>query len=342
MKRISKTYETMKNSTLLQKDKVLIIEDDTAIRESLQDILELKGYEAITAINGKEGLVAVIKEKPTIVICDVNMPQMGGFEMLKALNECMDKELVPPFLFLTARTTTEDIRKGMELGADDYITKPFNPTELLEIINAKIIKRKKILSLAVVEEQHRISSELHDGIQQLLIASQMGFKAIREEVEKLDYDTQKIFERSLDFLKEATKDIRNISHEILEREPIDLKAKIDVLLLQLKEAGEIETHFFYQLPPEFGNDKKIELLRIIQEAINNIIKYSSAKNLFLQLVPLANKWKLEIKDDGRGFDSSKVQQGNGIINMKNRAEKIGASFSLVSEINKGTTINLLF
>ena len=135
----------MSNENIVQKNKLLIIEDDKAIRESLQDILELKGYDVITAVNGNKGLVAVIKEKPDLVICDVNMPGMNGFELLQGLNDCMEKEIVPPFLFLTARATSEDIRKGMELGADDYLTKPFNPLELLEIVKSKIIKRKKNL-----------------------------------------------------------------------------------------------------------------------------------------------------------------------------------------------------
>lgn len=332
----------MNNSTLLLKDKVLIVEDDKAIRESLQDILELKGYDVVTAINGNKGLVAVFKEHPTLVVCDVNMPEMGGFEMLEVLNESMNKEIVPTFLFLTARATSEDIRKGMELGADDYITKPFNTVELLEIIKNKIEKRKKILSIAIVEEQDRISSELHDSIQQLLVASQMGFKSLKKEIETLDNDSRNVFDRSLGFLIEATTEVRNISHEISDRIGVDLKAKIEVLFKQLKEAGEIETHFVYEVVKEINNSEKIELYRIIQEAINNVMKYSLAKNLFLHIELNENGGKIEIKDDGVGFDILTIQKGNGINNMKNRAEKIGANIELESEINKGTTITLTY
>ncbi|MBI2279222.1 MAG: response regulator [Bacteroidetes bacterium] len=249
----------MNNETTLQKDKVLVVEDDKAIRESLQDILELKGYEVFTSVNGRKGLVAVIKEKPDLVICDINMPLMNGFELLQSLNECMEKEIVPPFLFLTARATNSDIRKGMELGADDYITKPFNPLELLEIVKSKISKRKKIISYAAFGEKNRISSELHDGIQQLLVASQMGFKTIKEEVTKqVDYDTQNIFERSLDFLIEASNEVRNISHEIVEKKEIDLKAKIELLFKHLKDTGEIDTYFIYNVNKELDNFKKMQ------------------------------------------------------------------------------------
>ncbi|OFY94269.1 MAG: hypothetical protein A3K10_12240 [Bacteroidetes bacterium RIFCSPLOWO2_12_FULL_31_6] len=323
-------------------DKVLIVEDDQAIRESLQDILELRGYDVVTANNGNKGFLAVIKEHPILVICDVNMPEMGGFELLKVLNECMDKEIVPTFLFLTARATSADIRKGMELGADDYITKPFDTFNLLEIVKSKIEKRKKILSFAVVEEQNRISGELHDSIQQLLVASQMGFKSVKEDIAVLNQDTQQVFKRSLELLIEATAEVRNISHEISDRKGLDLKAKIEILFKQLKDAGEIETHFEYQVTKEFDNSKKVELLRIIQEAVNNVMKYSLAKNLFLHIESNENGGKIEIKDDGVGFDTSIVQSGNGITNMKNRAEKIGANFELASKIKNGTTIILTY
>lgn len=332
----------MNNSTMLQKDKVLIIEDDKAIRESLQDILEIKGYHVITAVNGNKGLIAVIKEKPDLVICDVNMPGMNGFELLQGLNDCMEKEIVPPFLFLTARATSEDIRKGMELGADDYLTKPFNPLELLEIVKSKIIKRKKILAHAVIEEQERISSELHDGIQQLLVASQMGFKAVSTEISKLDHDTQNIFGRSLDFLKEAVSEVRNISHGMLEKKEVDLKAKIELLFKQLKDAGEIETYFIYNVNHELDNQKKIEILKIIQESVNNVLKYSLAKKLSVTIETNINSGKIQIKDDGIGFDETKVKLGNGLINMKKRAEKIGACLDLETKPNKGTTITLVW
>ncbi len=330
----------MDNSTIHQKDKVLIIEDDKAIRESLQDILELKEYKVIVAANGNAGLIAVLKEKPDLVICDVNMPEMSGFELLQSLNDCMEQEIVPPFIFLTARATSLDIRKGMELGADDYITKPFNPLELLEVVKSKILKRKKILAHAVIEEQERISSELHDCIQQLLIASQMGFKVIQEDVEKLDYETKKIFGRSLEFLIEATTEVRSVSHEISKRKEVDLKTNLELLFKHLKDAGEIETYFVYNVNHELENSKKIELLKIIQESVNNVLKYSLAKNFFVTIETTNNGGNIQIKDDGVGFDKKKIVAGNGLINMKKRAEKIGANFELETELKQGTNITL--
>jgi len=132
-------------------EKIVVIEDEMGIRESLNDILELSGYEVVTASNGKEGLMAIIENKPDLVLCDVNMPEMDGFEVLSALNERMKDQVLPPFLFLTARVELTDIRKGMSLGADDYIIKPFEHTDLLQSIRMRLEKRGRLL----VEKEER-------------------------------------------------------------------------------------------------------------------------------------------------------------------------------------------
>ncbi|GAB5539656.1 MAG: hypothetical protein Salg2KO_17590 [Salibacteraceae bacterium] len=117
---------------------ILIVEDDTGIRESLKDILELSGYAVLTTTNGKEGLDEVMKANPDLVLCDVNMPELNGYEMLDALSDRLPLYLMPVFIFLTAKVEDHEIRKAFDLGADDYITKPFDHKELLQIIENKL------------------------------------------------------------------------------------------------------------------------------------------------------------------------------------------------------------
>lgn len=121
--------------------KLLLVEDDSAIRETLSDILEFSGYEVTTAENGKEGLDKILDFKPDMVICDVNMPVLNGYELLGAINQRLAPELLPSFIFLTAKVDIKDIREGMNLGADDYVTKPFDHNELLRIIKLRLEKR---------------------------------------------------------------------------------------------------------------------------------------------------------------------------------------------------------
>ncbi len=128
-------------------EQLLVIEDEKDIRETLQDILELAGYKVLTAKNGKEGYDAIIFHQPALVLCDVNMPELNGFELLGAINQRLKNENIPPFIFLTAKVEKQDIRTGMNLGADDYILKPYNHNEVLKIIRLRLDKRQKLLKV---------------------------------------------------------------------------------------------------------------------------------------------------------------------------------------------------
>ncbi|PJA09161.1 MAG: hypothetical protein COX70_02335 [Flavobacteriales bacterium CG_4_10_14_0_2_um_filter_32_8] len=129
--------------------KILVIEDEKNIRETIADILVLNGYDVECVENGKKGLSKAIQIKPDLVLCDVMMPEMDGWETVKAFR--LNPELYcTPFIFLSALATMKDFRNGMNLGADDYLSKPFQIDELLQIISSQLTKveiRKKIQHL---------------------------------------------------------------------------------------------------------------------------------------------------------------------------------------------------
>jgi CheY-like chemotaxis protein/CRP-like cAMP-binding protein len=118
---------------------ILIIDDHDDIRENIAEILSLAGYHTLTAENGKRGVEMAIKEKPELIICDIMMPELDGYGVLHLLRKNPETENIP-FIFLTAKTERGDFRKGMEMGADDYITKPFDDIELLNAIEVRLKK----------------------------------------------------------------------------------------------------------------------------------------------------------------------------------------------------------
>jgi len=118
---------------------VLVIEDNQNIRENTAEIMELAGYKAFTAENGKKGVELALKEKPNVIICDIMMPELDGYGVLHLLRKNPETQQIP-FIFLTAKTERADFRKGMEMGADDFVTKPF---EEIELLNAVEIRLKK-------------------------------------------------------------------------------------------------------------------------------------------------------------------------------------------------------
>lgn len=119
--------------------KVLIIEDNFEVRDNLEELLDLAGYEVITAINGKEGVLKAKQEMPNIILCDIMMPELDGYGVLHILGRNPETMHIP-FLFLSAKAEKIDFRKGMGLGADDYIPKPYDENQLLETIENKLRK----------------------------------------------------------------------------------------------------------------------------------------------------------------------------------------------------------
>lgn len=123
--------------------KILLIEDNPEMRDNTTEILELAGYEVYTAQNGSEGVSAANEVIPDLVICDIMMPVMDGYEVIAELSRD-PKTSVIPFIFLTAKAERSDLRKGMEMGADDYLTKPFDDKELINAIESRLKKNSVI------------------------------------------------------------------------------------------------------------------------------------------------------------------------------------------------------
>lgn len=120
--------------------KILVIEDHTDVRENIAEILDLAGYETCQAPHGKEGVRIAVQEHPDLIICDIMMPELDGYGVLHILNKRNDTAHIP-FIFLSAKAEKDDFRKGMNMGADDYLTKPFDDKELLQAIELRLSKR---------------------------------------------------------------------------------------------------------------------------------------------------------------------------------------------------------
>lgn len=119
--------------------KILLIEDDTVLRENTAELLELSNFEVITAPNGELGLKAININTPDIIVCDIMMPKLDGYGVLNEVTKNSKTKHIP-FIFLSAKTEHQDVRKGMNLGADDYITKPFTEDELISAIKSRLAK----------------------------------------------------------------------------------------------------------------------------------------------------------------------------------------------------------
>ena len=131
--------------------RILIIEDNLEVRENLEEILELYGYETDSAENGKIGVEKALKMIPDLILCDIMMPELDGFGVINILSKKQETAGVP-FIFLTAKSEKADWRRGMNLGADDYITKPFYKDELLKVVELRLQKSEALKQAGGSEE----------------------------------------------------------------------------------------------------------------------------------------------------------------------------------------------
>lgn len=141
--------------------KILLIEDNIDVRENTAEILTLANYNVLTAQNGKEGVELAQQAKPDLIICDIMMPVLDGYGVLHLLSKNQETSSIP-FIFLTAKAERSEMRKGMEMGADDYITKPFDDIELLNAIESRL-KRNELIRQEYSKDMEGLNSFLQSA-----------------------------------------------------------------------------------------------------------------------------------------------------------------------------------
>ncbi|MGB3402774.1 MAG: response regulator [Microcoleaceae cyanobacterium] len=215
--------------------KILVIEDEEDIRENIEDILELSEYQVFAAANGKIGLKSAQSHSPDLILCDIMMPELDGYGVVKALREQPTTEKIP-VIFLTAKVEHSDRRMGMELGADDYLTKPFLPEELLKAIEARL-KRQAMYQSQVQTEQQKTQDS-------------------QKEVQKIQLDLDKR-QQMLDVKDQL---LNNLIEELTS--PI---SSINLALKMLKNASKEEQRQQYLSILQEECQKEIQLLNEISK-----------------------------------------------------------------------------
>jgi CRP/FNR family transcriptional regulator, cyclic AMP receptor protein len=141
--------------------RILVIEDNKEVRENIAEILTLSDYTVVTANNGIMGVEAALKEPADLIICDIMMPQLDGYGVLHLLGKHKETRDIP-FIFLTAKSEKSDFRKGMEMGADDYLTKPFDGIELLNAIDIRLKKAEAVTGQSAIVQLTSDKREVYE------------------------------------------------------------------------------------------------------------------------------------------------------------------------------------
>ncbi len=350
--------------------KILIIEDDFEVIENLAELLELKGYEVLTASNGKIGIDLAISELPDLVISDIMMPETNGYDVLKAIKS-YPSTYATPFIFLTAKAEDADRRSGMELGADDYLVKPFENDEVIKAIAANLKKYKNIrnhyetdlneLRTSIAKSlPHEFRTPLNSilGFSSLLLQSKdrltpqdmdIMLNNIHESgvrlqhlIENYNFYVSIIGLKTCDYVKDGqemfTSDQINTIARRYNREN-DINESIEHL--NAKISGK---HF----------------IKIIEELADNAIKFSNP-NTQIEITS-QDKGKFvyyTFTNCGRGFTKEQVKQigafvqfernqfeqqglGLGLAIVKKIVSLYGGKFEIKSQPNDKTTVTVAF
>lgn len=319
--------------------KALIIEDETSLRDTLVEIFELEGFEVVAADNGESGIELIFENTPDVIICDINMRGMSGYDVLSFLRNVVPHEDIPPFIFLTAKIEQTDVRKGMNLGAEDYITKPFRNEDLIRTVRLQIEKRKELSLAFRKKEGKRISGILHDNLQQMLILAKLNIQNLRGIQ---GWDVQKLDEAAR-VINDAIQEARSIANNLENESDSD---SLDQYLKTIQNSINRTQEFTFRFSNDFNgtmsDEVELAISKSVQELINNALKHSGGSELNLTIRP-SGKSQVEVifEDNGVGFSGNMNQLGYGLTQMNQRIRKMGGTLEIHAKNTNGMKASIL-
>lgn len=311
-----------------KQNRILVVEDSDDLRENIISLLELNDYEVLIAENGYDGLQLAIKEVPDLIISDRMMPIMEGTQMLQELRSNSITANIP-FIFLTAKSSRQDIRDGMNYGADDYLPKPFEAPELLNAVKTRLEKKNK--SDEVLDKVYKnISQSIPHELRTPLVSIQGFTNIILDEIETIDRDTIKdmcvmIKNSSIRLHRTIEKFILFTEAELMLKDRKNYSSlsvgttNIDKTLIELISNNKTQ---FTDSVHNFEIDIKNCSLKIWQEhfkiilneLIDNAIKFSfPSKPIEICSKEDAETYSLVIKNYGRGMSEEEIKNASPFI-----------------------------
>ncbi len=355
---------------------ILVIEDTHTMREEILKILQFEGYNVIGAEDGIEGVQLAQKYQPDLILCDVMMPGLDGYETIMTIRRDIGLETIP-FVFLTARASKADMRHGMELGADDYLTKPFTAVQLLstvrtrlkrhEILLRQTEKRMEDLRLSIaLALPHELRTPLTEmlGFSELLMDSvaEMEPEDIQESARAINKSSQRMHHiienfltyTELETLYDSPERVRTFRQKRLDNVQSVVGAAAQRAAQEAKREPDLKMALtnckLYIAPPH--------LAQIVYELVDNAVKFSLA-NTPIDLATTVDRgmFTLSVTDQGRGMSAAQIanigayvqferdhyeQQGIGLglIIAKRLVELYGGEFSITSIPDRQTTVQV--
>lgn len=357
---------------------VLIVEDTPASLQLLFDLLTQAGYSVRQAQDGEMALLSAIERPPELVLLDIRMPGIDGYEVCRQLKASPRTHDVP-VIFLSALHETEDKVQGFKLGAVDFIAKPYYPDEVLARVRTHIELRRlqtrleqRVLErtadyeqserklheswlqlkeltgfLQTVREEERtsIAREIHDELGQALTALRIDLAWLGNKCEGSDpriaarlTSAHQLAVRTLDAVRRISENLRPGMLDDL-----GLAAAIEDHVTKFAEHSGIPCALTMNREEfEIGDSMATAIFRLTQEALTNIARHASAHNAVVEITDDTEAIHLMVQDDGCGLGASANRNTFGLLGMRERVKMFGGQFEMVSVPGKGTRIEATF
>lgn len=358
---------------------VLVIDDNPIMCRLIKDLLETEDFRAITTNQGETGLKLAEENLPDVILCDINMPKMDGYTVLSLLQENESTRTIP-FIFLTAETDKSSIRQGMNLGADDYLTKPVDLEELLSAINSRLTKQGAVLTqsqqqlnqlrssiaLSLPHELRTPLTSVLTSVELLRMLADTGAETSEflEIADTIQTATQKLHRLVQNFLLYTQLEIaaHDPGNSGPTTEDVTLNCEVAISRVAINLANQFDRSLDLRLKLQNAAIafSMIDLEKVITELLDNAFKFSKPETL-IEVSSWAedNHYHLQITDRGRGltpeqihrlsayvqFDRKFYEQsgvGLGFAIAKRLVEQKGGQLTIQSIPKKLTTVHVSF
>lgn len=306
---------------------ILVIEDEPDIRDSLQDLLELEGFQAITAQNGTTGIELAYHHRPDLILCDIQMPDIDGYAVLSNLRQNPETATIP-FIFLTAHQTWLNMRQGMNLGADDYLVKPYSPRDLMRAIACRLNKHDtaqsqsrreldNLRSSITLSLPHELRTPLNGilGFSELLLQSgdTMERTEILDIAETIHGSALRLYRLVQNFLLYAQLELLARTpdpYDVLQAEITpSTKPFIQSMAEHMAAQAERSADLTLSLQDAAVRISDFRLKKALEELLDNAFKFSTAGTPVTLISRVeGDRLILELTNQGRGMTPDQINQ----------------------------------
>jgi len=353
---------------------VLIVEDTPASLQLLSDLLTQAGYSARRARDGKIALLSAQAEPPELILLDVRMPDIDGYEVCRRLKADPRTQDVP-VIFLSALRETEDKVLAFRLGAVDYIAKPYQPDEVLARVRTHVELRRLQVGLEDIvrqrtaqyvqaesqlrqsqaqlqelagflqtvreEERARIARELHDELGQALTVLRIDLAWLRNKCAAFEPGIVARLAAAHGLVERTVEAVRRISEDLRPAmlDDLGLAAALEHHVARFAQSTGMACELAMNRE-EFALDERLAtaLFRLVQEALTNVARHAHARRVTVRIDEQDAAIQLAVADDGCGFCAAAEHKGFGLLGMHERVKMLGGQLAIDSAPGAGTRI----